>query len=340
MAPLQPRVLVPVPIKQRIPNLPLHRTLLRSLILGLVASILLRPRSRLHSGPLNSGCPIHRGSIAMGGSRHRSRSRLHAALWIDLRRKQKVPRVRRPDRPIRISTHRRQRPPHSNRAGRLIPGRNRDPAHRIVLGRRARVRHKLPIRREPPKALSRVERHLPFATVFLFVIPQRSGGICFCTDTTPQRHHPQMVHLVVLLQRHVRHREHHPLATRRDLWIAHPLHRHQIRKRHRSLGRDRLRSLRCRLAARLPSTLSQPRHHPGPRQYNPNRTHLLHRASLHPTAALSHPAAAIEAAKKSLKNPSNSACQASRSSKIPLTNAPSITYPRKIVGIVAMLQRV
>jgi hypothetical protein len=67
----------------------------------------------------------------------------------------------------------------------------------------------------------------------LFVIPQRSGGICFSTATTRHRHHPEMIHPRVLRQVHLRHRKHHPLARRRDLRIAHPLHLLQIRKGHR-----------------------------------------------------------------------------------------------------------
>src|ERR1700730_7798672 len=46
-----------------------------------------------------------------------------------------------------------------------------------------------------------------------------------------------MVHLRVLRKIHLGHRKHHPLARRRDLRIAHPLHELQIRKRHRPLTR-------------------------------------------------------------------------------------------------------
>ncbi len=44
--------------------------------------------------------------------------------------------------------------------------------------------------------------------------------------------------------------------------------------------------------------------------------------------------------KKSLKNPSKSACQAPRTPKLPLTPTPPTTSPRKILGMVVMLHGV
>ena len=60
-------------------------------------------------------------------------------------------------------------------------------------------------------------------------------GHGFSPRSRIHRRHPKMVHLRVLLKIHLRRRKHHPLARRRDLRIAHPLHPLEIGKRHRPL---------------------------------------------------------------------------------------------------------
>src|ERR1035437_1834167 len=250
MAPLHARVVVPMPIQQRVPNLSLHRTLRRRLILSLIASLFLRPRRSLRPNqsviPLLFVIPVGNLLLPLLLLVLRRLSTLDRTLRINAADKHHPLRIRRPDPPIRLRTHRRQRTPRRpHRPLRLIP--RSQPKLRPSPHIR-RIKHPLPIRREPPIRLPIPKRHLPFFLLVipqpalfvipqrtLFVIPQRSGGICFCAATTPQRHHPKMIHLRVLLQRHIHHREHHPLTTSRDLRIAHPLHRHQIRKRHRPL---------------------------------------------------------------------------------------------------------
>src|ERR1022692_3467418 len=97
-----------------------------------------------------------------------------------------------------------------------------------------------------------------------------------------------MVHLRVLLQRHIRRREQPPSPARRNLRIAHPLHRHHVRKRHRPLGLPLSRVphvsilrhgfLRHRNLRHFHA--NQTTHH----NRNASRPESLHRASLNPPA--------------------------------------------------------
>src|ERR1039458_4293448 len=309
MTPFLARVLVPMAIEQAFPHLRFDRTLIRRLVPGLVAGILLRPRRRLHPLPrTHIPRPTHHHPIPAatilfvipqrsGGICFFSCPTLHRTLRPHIRHKHQPLRIRRPHRPIRpardlraLHQHRR-----ANRPVELIPSRHVDlPADGH--------RHPPPIRREPPKRLPIAKRHL---LLFLFVI--LSGGWRTRASRSRrtrgciQRHHPQMVHLRVLLQRHIRHREQHPLPARRNLRIAHPLPSHHVRKRHRPLGLFSpqrpwfvipQRSGGICFCPRLPSRHTHTQ--PGPSQtthYNRNtaKPKSLHRASLNPLGRASQP---------------------------------------------------
>jgi hypothetical protein len=224
---LRPHIMIPMPIQQVIPNLRLYRRFRRSRILISVTLCLrlIPPRSR------------------------------SLALRIHIRHKQKVQRVRSPDRTIRLRLQRRHSPPRPHRPRILKPLRNKNLPHPTVI--RSRIHHPLPIRRKPPTRLPTPRSHLPLRT-------------------TTQRNRPQMIHLRILLQRHIRNRKQHPLPTRRKLRIHHTLHRHQILKRHRSLAGIRLPRIR------LPhSRRNHPRHQP-----NRHNRPSSHRASLRPNPSV------------------------------------------------------
>ena len=160
-----------MPIKQLIPNLRLHRTSRRSLILRLIAGIFLRPRlwlcPRNHTpttiviltpstivilsgakNPLICTCPC--GCFC-------SIPTLHRALGIHIRHKHQPLRIRRPDRPIRSARHTRHLYRRANLARRLIPR-----CHVYLVLRGHRDPHT--IRREPPIRLPTPIRHLSLAT--------------------------------------------------------------------------------------------------------------------------------------------------------------------------------
>ena len=168
-----------------------------------------------------------------------------------------------------------------------------------------------------PNALARAKRHLLLLR----------GPI--------KRHHPQMVHLGVLLQRHIHHGEHTHLPLGEicgslTLFIA-------IRSA-KVIGRLGAPFMTVSpswvgFAAASPPSVPQPSPEPPPSRPTPtqsqphasssSRQSTSTRRSLPPRR--SHPVPR----KKSLKNPSKFACQPPRLPKIPITNTPSTTYPEK-----------
>ncbi len=182
-----------------------------------------------------------------------------AALRIHPRHKQNPLRVRRPDRSIGLRAHIGQTARRSQCSLRLIPGGQIDLRRCSAILREKQ--HLFPIRRKPAARLPLLpERYLPLPGVL----------------TAPGKwHHPEMIHLRVLLEIDVRHREHHPPAARRDLRIAHPLHPLQVGEGYRVLSRNASRDWSL-----SPCRRPRPSQH-GSQQTRPNRW-MRHRASLPP----------------------------------------------------------
>jgi hypothetical protein len=102
-----------------------------------------------------------------------------------------------------------------------------------------------------------------------------------------------MVRLRILLEVHVGHAEQHPPAARRDLRIAHPLYRHQVRKGHWALaGSSRSTGCGCPTQALLGwvclRTCNRTASHPNHHCRQTNRSHPLHRVSLNPRRRSRH----------------------------------------------------